>query len=107
MQPLWDFSREANQYVGSIVVLALFARLVPMVLDIARWRDGRARHLMMWFCWIGAATANATAAAFMNNGHPSWTSGTRFMLNLVAIALCIWWPHPSRYSPIEDTSRAA
>lgn len=100
MQPLWDFSREANQYLGSVVVLVLLMRLIPMVLDRQRWRDGRASHTLAWFLWICFATANATAAAFIGNGLPSWTSGTRLLLNIVAICLCMWWPHPLRYVPI-------
>lgn len=101
LQPLWDFSRAVNGLIGPIVLVFLLARLIPMLLDPTRWRDRRALHLLGWFAWIAFSIVNATAAGWVTDGTPNWTSGGRLLLNLAAIALCAWWPHPRTYTPLE------
>lgn len=100
-QPLWDASRQLNRYVGPIVVACLLWRLIPMALDRRRWRDSRALHLLAWWSYICVSVGNATAAAVITSGPPEWPAFLRLLLNLVAIALTIWWPHPRKYQPTE------
>lgn len=104
-QPVWVFSRAANKAVGPVVVACVLARVIPMLIDLRRWRDSRALHLLLWFLWISGATANATAAAFVTDGTPAWPAGVRLVLNVGAIVGCLWWPHPRKYAPIEEGSR--
>jgi hypothetical protein len=101
-QPLWDASRQLNRYIGPIVVACLLWRLIPMALDRRRWSDARALHLLAWWSYICVSVGNATAAAVVSNGPPEWPAFLRLVLNLVAIALSVWWPHPKKYEPMEE-----
>lgn len=100
-QSMWNFSREANKILGPLVVAGIVWRLLPMVLDPARWRDSRAAHVLAWYLYISVSIANATFAAYVTDGTPTYPSAIRMILNVVAIALCAWWPHPRKYVPLE------
>jgi hypothetical protein len=100
-QDLWDFSREANKYLGALVAMMVMWRLVPQLLDRDRWRNARALHLIFWFSWIAAASINATIASIVTNGTPNALSFTRMILSVIAILLCMWWPHPIRYVSLD------
>lgn len=100
-QHLWDVSGQLNRYIGPVVVACLLWRLIPMALDPGRWRDSRALHLLAWWAYICISVGNATAAAVINPGTPKWPAFGVLVLNLVAIALSLWWPHPRKYEPLE------
>lgn len=100
VNPLWDFSQAANQYLGVAVTFFVMYRLTPMVLDRARWHDPRALHYMLWFIYIalaGIVTSLLAVYYRSNEADPSWPSGLRALLSISAIVLCIWWPHPLRF----------
>lgn len=105
-QPLWDASRHLNQYVGPIVVACLMWRLIPMALDRRRWRDARALHLLAWWSYICIAVGNATAASIITDGAPAWPAFLNLLLNLAAIALSLWWPHPRKHEPLPNPTEA-
>lgn len=104
MDPVWDACRWSNQYVAIAAAACVTYRLTGMALDRARWHDARALHLLAWFTYIALGLAVAAfAAAHYNAGSTpaNWTSGARIGLNMAAIALSIWWPHPARFVPVE------
>lgn len=106
---IWNACRGANKYIGYAVALLVFIRLADMGFDPARWRDARARHLMFWFAYIAASliVASAGAAHYEAIDAPAnWTSGARTALSAAAIVLSLWWPHPRKFTPIEEADSA-
>lgn len=104
MDVVWDSCRWANQYVAILAAIGVAYRLSAMALDRPRWGDERARHLLAWFTYIALGlVVSALAAGYYTGGPTSanWTSGARLGLNVGAICLSIWWPHPARYLPVE------
>lgn len=98
MTEIFDACRWVNQYLGVIACVCVTWRLVPLVLDRARWRETAARHRTIAFGVLaGYALLSALAAAHYDGRSPAqWFSAVFTLLHVVTIALCLWWPHPTR-----------
>lgn len=104
---LWADTRVVNGWVAYGVATLVGFRLTRMVLDVRRWLDPRARHLTLWFVYIAFGLLNVAvgsqflSAAGAAAGAPT---GLRFLLNIMAISLSVWWPHPRDFTPLEETT---
>lgn len=104
LTPLWEFCRDANRYIAAVAAIGVGYRLMDMALDPARWRDNRARHLMAWFAYIAAGLIVASLGARYYAAGPTpanYISGARMGLNIAAIGLTAWWPHPRKLTHVE------
>lgn len=103
--PVWNACRAANYPIGVLAATLVVYRLTSMALDPARWRDTRARHLLAWFAYIAVSLVVAAqgAAYYDASTTPAtWLSAVRTALNITAIVLTLWWPHPRRLVHIEE-----
>lgn len=108
-----DFYMLCRSINGWLAIGAAFGvcfRLASLVLDKQRWIDPVARHRLLWFIYIavGLFVVSRGSAHYDHINAPasSW-SVARLGLTVAAIALTIWWPHPSRLVPLEEEPDAA
>lgn len=102
---VWNMCRHINYPLGVLVAVGVVYRLVLMTFDRPRWHDARALHLMFWFAYIAG---NLLAAALTSHHYEevgvdaTWASALRTVLMTGGLVLTVWWPHPTRYSPLEE-----
>lgn len=99
MQAVFDACRWLNQYLGIIGCVCVLWRLVPLVLDKARWLDPVPLHRTLVFLVLAGFELFAAIGAAARNGTdvPAlWVSSAFTVLHASTICLCIWWPHPAR-----------
>lgn len=106
MTDFWQMCLQANRFMAVVAASAVCYRLAGMGMDL--WFEHRSRagcdartlHLFAWFCYVvGGLLVTAFGARYYAAGPTpaNWISGFRTMLLMVAIALSMWWPHPTRH----------
>ncbi|MCW2758048.1 MAG: hypothetical protein JWO46_1794 [Nocardioidaceae bacterium] len=105
MSAVWEFCRDANQYLGIVTAIAVMWRLVPLLLDANRRSSWPLLHRVLVF----ATTAGYAGAAAWGATYYSGTtaaagpvSAATTLLHLALIVLCLFWPHPTRITSLEE-----
>ena len=102
LNELWATCRQVNVYAALVAMVLVCWRLVVILFDPTRTRDAEANHRAAWFVYIAASLLLSSLAAqhyASTDAAPTWTSGARLLVNLAAVALCLWWP-PARRSRV-------
>lgn len=105
LQEVWNTCRHINYPLGVLVACGVMYRLVLMAWDRPSWRDQRAVHVFAWIVYIAL---NLVAAAMTSHHYElagvdaTWVSGLRTLLMAGAVVLTVWWPHPTRFTAIEE-----
>jgi hypothetical protein len=99
-EPFWAWCREINYPLAVVAAIGVFYRLVLMAFDRDRYYTERGIHLLLWFTYIAIALVLVAVGSqhYSEVDAPAtWVSGARTLLNIGAIVLTVWWPHPRPY----------